>query len=149
ILDNLRRSLVPAALLALLALGWLALTPVLSWTLAVLAMVAVPPLLSALLELAQKPHDVQLDQHLRAGFAAASQHLGRIALHLAWLPHEALYSLDAIARTLWRVPAATRRPRCGGCCGSRRAWRCCWAHCSSPGARSRCRWPRRCWCCGC
>ena len=108
ILDNLRRSLVPAALLALLALGWLALTPVLSWTLAVLAMVVVPPLLSALLELAQKPHDVQLDQHLRAGFVAASQHLGRIVLHLAWLPHEALYSLDAILRTLWRMAVSHR-----------------------------------------
>ncbi|WP_426661989.1 GH36-type glycosyl hydrolase domain-containing protein [Rhodanobacter aciditrophus] len=108
ILDNLRRSLVPAALLALLALGWLALAPVLSWTLAVLAMVLVPPLLSALLELVQKPRDVQLDQHLRAASVAAGQHLGRIALHLAWLPHEALYSLDAVLRTLWRMAVSRR-----------------------------------------
>jgi len=108
ILDNLRRSLVPAALLTLLVLGWLALTPVLSWTLAVLAMVLVPPLLSALLELVQKPPDAQLEQHLRAALVAAGQHLGRIALHLAWLPHEALYSLDAIARTLWRMLVSHR-----------------------------------------
>ncbi len=108
ILDNLRRSLVPVSLLALFALGWLALTPVLSWTLAVLAMVLVPPLLSALLELVQKQRDVQWEPHLRAALHAASQHLGRFALHLAWLPHEALYSLDAILRSLWRMAASHR-----------------------------------------
>ncbi len=47
ILDNLRRSLVPTALLALLVFGWLWVTSVVSWTLAVLAMVLVPPLLAA------------------------------------------------------------------------------------------------------
>ncbi|MHB1058592.1 MAG: GH36-type glycosyl hydrolase domain-containing protein [Rhodanobacter sp.] len=108
ILDNLRRSLVPVALLALLVAGWLAISPVFSWTLAVLSMVLVPPLLSALLELVQKPRDVQLDQHLRAGFLAGMQHFARMALGLAWLPHEALYHLDAIVRTLWRVAISHR-----------------------------------------
>jgi len=109
ILDNLRRSLVPPAVLGLLVCGWLLLSPVLSWTLAVLAMVLVPPLLSALLELVQKPRDVQLDQHLRAGFSDGMQHLARMALGLAWLPHEALYHLDAIVRTLWRITVSHRR----------------------------------------
>ena len=108
ILDNLRRSLVSPAVLGLLVVGWLVLSPVLSWTAAVLAMVLVPPLLSALLELVQKPKDVQLDQHLRSGFAAGMQHLARMALGLAWLPHEALYHLDAIVRTLWRVAISHR-----------------------------------------
>ncbi|MGH8157688.1 MAG: GH36-type glycosyl hydrolase domain-containing protein [Rhodanobacter sp.] len=109
ILDNLRRSLVPTSLLVLLVTGWLLLSPVLSWTLAVLAMVLVPPLLSALLDLAQKPQDVQLDQHLRAAFRAGGQHLARMALALAWLPHEVQYSLDAIVRTLWRMAVSHRR----------------------------------------
>ncbi|CAM5299590.1 Cyclic beta 1-2 glucan synthetase OS=Rhodanobacter lindaniclasticus OX=75310 GN=B1991_15675 PE=4 SV=1 [Rhodanobacter lindaniclasticus] len=108
ILDNLRRSLVPPAVLGLLVVGWLLLSPVLSWTVAVLAMVLVPPLLSALLELVQKPKDVQLDQHLRAGFSDGLQHLARMALGLAWLPHEALYHLDAIVRTLWRITLSHR-----------------------------------------
>jgi cyclic beta-1,2-glucan synthetase len=108
ILDNLRRSLVSPAVLALLVIGWLALSPVLSWTVAVLSMVLVPPLLSALLELVQKPKDVQLDQHLRAGFMAGMQHVARMALGLAWLPHEALYHLDAIVRTLWRITFSRR-----------------------------------------
>ncbi|MFC5743287.1 glycoside hydrolase family 94 protein [Dyella tabacisoli] len=108
ILDNLRRSLVSPALLALLILGWLTLTPVLSWTLAVLAMVLIPPALSALLDLLQKPREVQLDQHLRAALRATGQHLARMALALAWLPHEALYHLDAIIRTLWRMLVSRR-----------------------------------------
>ncbi len=108
ILDNLRRSLVPASLLILLVVGWLWLSPVLSWTLAVLAMVLVQPLLSALLDLVQKPREVQLDQHLRAGFQAGMQHFARLLLGLAWLPHEALYHLDAIVRTLWRMTLSHR-----------------------------------------
>ncbi|WP_426687677.1 GH36-type glycosyl hydrolase domain-containing protein [Rhodanobacter ginsengiterrae] len=108
ILDNLRRSLVPAALLVLLLAGWLAISPALSWTLAVLAMVLVPPLLSALLDLVQKPRDVQLDQHLRAGLHDGLQHFVRMGLGLAWLPHEAQYHLDAIVRTLWRMAVSHR-----------------------------------------
>jgi cellobiose phosphorylase len=108
ILDNLRRSLVPVALLALLVVGWLLLSPVMSWTLAVLSMVLVPPLLSALLDLVQKPRDVQLDQHLRAGLNAGIQHFARMALGLTWLPHEAYYHLDAILRTLWRMLVSHR-----------------------------------------
>ncbi|MFC5438246.1 GH36-type glycosyl hydrolase domain-containing protein [Rhodanobacter umsongensis] len=108
ILDNLRRSLVPTSLLVLLVTGWLAISPVFSWTLAVLSMVLVPPLLSALLELVQKPRDVQIDQHLRAGFKAGMQHFARMALGLAWLPHEMLYQLDAIGRTLWRMGISRR-----------------------------------------
>ncbi len=109
ILDNLRRSLVPAASLLLLVVGWLRLSPVLSWTLAVLAMMLLPALLSALLELVQKPREVQLDQHLRAGFQAGLQHIARMALGIAWLPHEVMYSLDAILRTLWRMTISKRR----------------------------------------
>jgi cellobiose phosphorylase len=108
ILDNLRRSLVPTSLLLLLITGWLILSSVLSWTLAVLAMVLIPPILSVLLELVQKPSEVQLDQHLRATLRTAGQHLARIALALAWLPHEVLYSLDAIVRTLWRMAVSRR-----------------------------------------
>ncbi len=108
ILDNLRRSLVPTALLVLLIFGWLQITPMLSWTLAVLAMVLVPPLLAALLDLVQKPRDVRLGQHLRSSVHATTQHLSRIALALAWLPHEVQYSVDAIVRTLWRVAFSHR-----------------------------------------
>jgi cyclic beta-1,2-glucan synthetase len=108
ILDNLRRSLVPTSMLALLIVGWLLMAPALSWMLAVLAMVLIPPLLSALLDLVQKAPEVQLDQHLRAAVRSGGQHFVRMALALAWLPHEVLYSLDAIVRTLWRITLSRR-----------------------------------------
>ena len=108
ILDNLRRSLVPTALLVLLVFGWLRVVSVWSWTLAILAMVLLPPLLAALLDLVQKPRDVRLGQHLRGSLHAAVQHLARIGLALTWLPHEVQYSVDAIVRTLWRVAISRR-----------------------------------------
>ena len=108
ILDNLRRSLVPPALLLLLVFGWLCVVSVWSWTLAILAMVLLPPLLAALLDVVQKPRDVRLGQHLRGSLHAAVQHLARIGLALTWLPHEVQYSVDAIARTLWRVAISHR-----------------------------------------
>ena len=71
-------------------------------------MVLVPPVLSALLDLVQKPKDVQLDQHLRAAMRASGQHLARMALGLAWLPHETFSHLDAIWRTTWRIVVSGR-----------------------------------------
>ena len=109
ILDNLRRSLVAAALVALLLFGWAMLSLSASWTIAILAIVLLPPLLSSLLELAQKSRDVLLDQHLAVALQSAGQHFIRILLALAWLPHEAFYSLDAIVRTLWRMAVSHRR----------------------------------------
>jgi cellobiose phosphorylase len=108
IFDNLRRSLVPSALLALLLLGWFAMSPVAWWTVGVLAVLLLPPLLTSLLGLLQKSRDVPLDQHLRVTFRATGQHFLRAMLMLVWLPHEALYSVDAVVRTLWRVAISRR-----------------------------------------
>lgn len=108
IFDNLRRSLVPPALLALLLLSWLAMSSVVWWTIGVLTVLLLPPWLTSVLGLLQKSRDLPLDQHLRVALHAAAQHFVRALLVLVWLPHEAFYSLDAVARTLWRV-LITRR----------------------------------------
>jgi cellobiose phosphorylase len=109
IFDNLRRSLVPLATLILFLVGWLCVPQALSWTLAILALMLIQPLLSSLLELFQKPHDVSLDQHLGVATRSSMQHFTRAALALIWLPHEAFYSADAIARSLWRMLVSRRR----------------------------------------
>jgi len=109
IFDNLRRSLEPAALLALLLWGWLGSTQSLSWTLAVLMLVLIQPLSSAVQELMHKTTDVPVEQHLVAAVRLCGQHLARAMLPLIWLPFEALYSLDAVARTLWRMLVSQRR----------------------------------------
>ena len=109
ILDNLRRSLVAPSLVGLLLFGWLRLTDALPWTVDVLVIVLLPPLLSILLELLRKASDMQLHQHLAVTAQSAGRHLVRILLFLAWLPHEAYYSLDAIVRSLWRMAVSRRR----------------------------------------
>ncbi|OGT88752.1 MAG: cyclic beta 1-2 glucan synthetase [Gammaproteobacteria bacterium RIFOXYD12_FULL_61_37] len=107
--DNLRRSLIPATLTLLLLLGWTLLTPAALWTLAILGILFIPPLLAALLDLARIPGDMRPEQHLRATTQAAGQRFIQAGLALATLPHEAYYSLDAILRTLGRLLFTHRR----------------------------------------
>jgi cellobiose phosphorylase len=109
IFDNLRRSLVPSSTLILFLVGWLCVPQAFSWTVAILALVLIQPLLASLLELFQKPHDASLDQHLVAATRSSMQHFTRAALGVIWLPHEAFYSLDAVLRTLWRMLVSRRR----------------------------------------
>ncbi len=107
--DNLRRSLVPAALTLLLVLGWTASTAPLPWTLALLGVLLIPPLLASLHDLLRKPDEMRLGQHL-AAIAHATGLRGIQALFaLVTLPHEAGYSLDAILRTLWRLGVSHQR----------------------------------------
>jgi cyclic beta-1,2-glucan synthetase len=107
--DNLRRSTAPAALLVMLLTGWLDDSAPVAWTLAVAALAFALPLLATLIELLQKPHDMPLRRHLALTVQSSGRHLSRTLLALAWLPHEALYSTDAIARTLWRMVFSKRR----------------------------------------
>ncbi len=109
IVDNLRRSLAPAALTALLLLGWSVLQPPWLWTLAGLAVLFAPPLIAMLVNLVRKPQELRLRQHLAAVVPAAWSSFGQAALNLACLPYEAAFSLGAVARTLWRLWITKRR----------------------------------------
>jgi cellobiose phosphorylase len=107
--DNLRRSLVPAALVLLLLSGWTLFSDTLFWTLAVLGVILVPPLLAILLDLIRKPDDMKPGQHLVASIHAAGLRISQSLFALVTLPHEAYYSLDAIVRTLWRLLVSHKR----------------------------------------
>jgi cellobiose phosphorylase len=106
--DNLRRSLVPAALTLLFLLCWARLPLPGFWTLAVIGVVLIPGVFACLLDLLRKPTEVLWRQQLTASLRCASTHLSQSAFALACLPYEASYSLDAIVRTLWRMLAARR-----------------------------------------
>ncbi len=106
--DNLRRSLVPAALTALLVLGLALLAEPGVWTLAVLSVLLVPALLTSLLSGLRKPGDVRWRAHLAAAVRATGQRLAQTLFTLACLPYEAFYSLDATVRTLWRLRVSRR-----------------------------------------
>ncbi len=110
ILDNLRRSLVPVALMLLMPAAWF----LLPWhgglgSLLVLSIMALPAVLVALIGATRKPADLPLLMHLREVAAAFGKQLAQIALTLAFLPYDAFISLDAIGRTLLRLLFTRRR----------------------------------------
>ncbi len=109
IMDNLRRSLVPVALTLLLLTGWTIMASPVFWTLAVLGIMLIPSLILSTLDLITKPGDVLINQHLAATGRSTGMRVAQAAFTLACLPYEALYSLDAIARTAWRMIFAHRR----------------------------------------
>ena len=106
--DNLRRSLVAPTLCILLVLCWALLPAPAFWTAAVLAVFFVPFALRTLVALAAKPHDVAPGAHLLHCAHDARLGLYQALLDTAFLPHEASYSVDAIARGAWRMLVSKR-----------------------------------------
>jgi cellobiose phosphorylase len=110
IFDNLRRSLVPVALLLLMVGNWLILPELGSLgALLVLAIITFPGLLSALVNVFHKSADLPWTLHLRSGAGAWGRQLGQVFLTLAFLPYDAFISLDAIGRTLLRLLVTHKR----------------------------------------
>ena len=109
VFDNLRRSLTPAALTLLLLLGWTVLSSAWFWTAIVVAILLVPSVIASLSDLADKPREVSLRQHLAAVASAARRHGVQALLALAFLPYEAFFCLDAIVRTIGRMLITHRR----------------------------------------
>ena len=110
IFDNLRRSLVPAALTLLLLLGWtVLLSPVWFWTAMVIGILLLPTIIESYSDLTEKPPDVPFSQHLAAVGIAARRHLLQALLALTLLPYEAFFCLDAIVRTIGRTLITRRR----------------------------------------
>ncbi|MEY2335383.1 GH36-type glycosyl hydrolase domain-containing protein [Acidithiobacillus ferrianus] len=125
IFDNLRRSLVPPALLFLLAGGWL-FDPGFAWlwTTLVVGILLLPALLSPLIDLFHKPEDLDWAAHLSLIRGSAGRPLLSALLAVTFLPYEAVMSLDAILRSglrmrftrrgllLWQLPSYARRNAC-------------------------------------
>jgi cellobiose phosphorylase len=109
ILDNLRRSLIPAALTLFVLLGWLVLPPLWTWTLSFVGILLIPTLLACSIDIFRKPDEVLWGQHVLASARATGRRFEQAAFSLACLPHEALFSLDAIARTNVRMRITHKR----------------------------------------
>jgi hypothetical protein len=109
LLDNLRRSLVPAALTLLLLLGWTVLASPWFWTLSVIGIILVPCLVTSVLKMLQKPGDVLMGQHIAAEVRSVGKRFVQSAFTLVCLPYEAFFSLDAIVRTVWRMLVTHKR----------------------------------------
>lgn len=106
ILDNLRRSLLAPALMALLIAGWLWLPgSALMWTLTVLVTYAIPLATSVITELVQRSQDASLSNSV----PALRVEVVRWLLALVFLPHSTLITLDAILTTLIRLIITRKR----------------------------------------
>jgi len=122
IFDNLRRSLVSPALLALLAGGWL-FDPGSAWfwTLLVAVVVVLPTFLGSLISLIRKPEERDWRVHLILTGKYAGRPLVHALLVLVLLPYDSLICLDAILRSgvrmlftqrgllLWQLRSYTTR----------------------------------------
>lgn len=101
--DNLRRSLVPIAIMLLLVTGWILLSSPGIWTLAVIGIVFIPVLITTVLETFQKPREVLVRQHFSVVLNTALQRLAHVVFTFASLPYEAYFSMGAVVRTVWRM----------------------------------------------
>ena len=108
LLDNLRRSLVPAALLVLLGLGWNVMETPSLWLGVVILIVTLPTAIAAVLDLIAKPPEVLLRQHVLISLRSLRGRCAQLLLQFATLPHEAAYSLGAILHTIWRMRISHR-----------------------------------------
>ncbi len=109
ILDNLRRSLVPIALLALLLWGWLVAGAAWFATTLVLASLLLPGLLNTAAELARRPAELPVVRHAYDSLTALTKQVARELFALACLPHEAFIALSAIVTTTGRLLFTRRK----------------------------------------
>jgi cyclic beta-1,2-glucan synthetase len=106
LLDNLRRSLLPPALLLLLIAGWLGLPGAAwVWTAAALLALAIPALLGGVTPIATGRAGARWRQSVRSFKDGGLRWL----LAVVFLPFEAAQMLDAVAITLARVLITHRR----------------------------------------
>ncbi|RJP79609.1 MAG: cyclic beta 1-2 glucan synthetase [Desulfobacteraceae bacterium] len=109
IFDNLRRSLVPAALTVLLLFGWTVLSPAWLWTLMVIGIILVPTGLALLMDLFRKPDDMLLGQHLAETLRTTGLHCTQAVFSLTCLPYEAYSDLDATVSSVLRMWITRKR----------------------------------------
>jgi cyclic beta-1,2-glucan synthetase len=109
VLDNLRRSTVDIAQLALLIGGWTVLpgSP-LRWTILALLAIAAPWIVSLLLAAVRVPADKSWRAYYASVARDAGTSLQQAALAVLFLAHQAWVSVDAIVRTLWRLGVTQR-----------------------------------------
>ncbi len=109
ILDNLRRSAVELAQLAFLLAGWTLLpgSPFV-WTALGLLAIAAPWIFSLSLAAVAPATDKSLRAYYAAFLRDAITSAQQIGLAIAFLPHHAWLSADAIGRTIWRVLVSRR-----------------------------------------
>lgn len=109
-LDNLRRSLVPGAWLLATMLGWfvLPLDYAIGWQLALVLSLFIAPTLSVLEGIVPAGDDYVLRVHFSAGAREIAAASGQVLLRIVFIAHSAVFSADAMSRSLYRVFVSRR-----------------------------------------
>ena len=103
-LDNLRRSLLPPAMLAALVAGWTLPLPVAAgWTAFILLTILLPGLLPVLGAVLPRKRQGRLRSYFRGIAEDVAVAVSRTFLTTVLLAHQAWLMADAIVRTLWRL----------------------------------------------
>jgi len=103
LLDNLRRSLLPLALLLFLLMGWSMLPFPWFWTAAVTIIILLPSMAASGWQLFHKPDEITLDAHLLEVSTTLKGAISQFVFGLAVLPYEAYRYTDAVVRTNYRM----------------------------------------------
>ncbi|MFO7936622.1 MAG: glucoamylase family protein, partial [Kiritimatiellia bacterium] len=104
IFDNLRRSLIPVAQMALILGTWFFNPPLAGFVcLLIIALIALPGIVALLINVFRRSAGLPLRIHLRKFARLCGQKSGQVVLALAFLPYHAYLSLDAVIRTLLRL----------------------------------------------
>jgi len=103
IFDNLRRSLIPITLFAMLILGWTLLASPLFWTLAVIGIMIIPSVSMSGWHFTQKPKEISFSRHVKNVSEGTIKSFIEALFQLMCLPYEAFVSADAIVTTLFRM----------------------------------------------
>jgi cyclic beta-1,2-glucan synthetase len=108
--DNLRRSLLPLAALACLLLGWWFLPAwnAALWTLGIVLLGVVPPLLPALSGAIPRQRRHTFESRVKAVLGDFGHALAFSGANLIYLAHQAGLMADAIVRTLHRLRVSHR-----------------------------------------
>ena len=109
LLDNMRRSLVPIAMLALLVGAWMTSSRSSLGALVLILLAAYTSVfLTLVAQLFAKPNDLPIRLHLQRSLGSLWNPLLQGFLNLAFVPYEAAVNIDAIVRTAFRM-LITRR----------------------------------------
>ena len=105
ILDNLRRSITPIALLLAFLAGWIYLPAHagLAWTAALALLSAIPMFVPAVIGAVPNRFGVTVESQVRSNLDDLAQALVHGATNLIFLAHNATVMADAILRTLYRL----------------------------------------------
>jgi len=103
IFDNIRRSLIPMALTALITLGWIVLPSSSFWSIAVSLLIVIPVFITSIWDTIRKPKDVVITHHIKNSIRSITDIFLKTLFTLICLPYEAFSNLMAITCTLWRM----------------------------------------------